>query len=97
MLSYSGKGCIIMNEEILNFMIDHMRHDKPHDMKNYLNKDVPVVKNDLDEKEAMEVFHELIEVFAKHNVSYQCAVKLSLAWNEALMQGAVDLYRIDNP
>lgn len=82
----------MLNEETMEFMLSHIKKDNPHSMEKPME-----IKNDVDEAEAMQIYHEMIQLFARHNVSYQCAVRLSLAWNEALMQGAVELYKIDNP
>lgn len=54
------------------------------------------VKTDVSEKEAMEIYHELINLFAKHDLSYQCATRLSIAWTDALLHGAVELYMNEN-
>ena len=43
-------------------------------------------------KEAMEIYNEIINVYKSHNVSYQCACKLSLSLNYAFITGAVELY-----
>ena len=45
-----------------------------------------------DAKEALKIFNEIIDIYQKHNVSYQCACRLSIALNEAFMTGAVELY-----
>ena len=60
--------------------------------KGHLLQHQPKVKSDVAEKEALEIFNELLDVFIKHNVSYQCACRISLALNEAFLTGAIELY-----
>lgn len=57
----------------------------------------PEVKNDISEKEALQIFNELIEVFRKHNLSYRCSTRISMALNEAMITGAVELYDREIP
>lgn len=80
-----------MNEEILDFMLRHIEPEKKHPME----QSEPV-KNDIDPEEALQIFNEVIQVFSKHNVSYQLACRLSLALNESFMSGAVELMRLDS-
>jgi hypothetical protein len=79
-----------MNDEMLNFMLEHMKEKKPHELE---KKEEP--KREVSPDEAIEIYREIIDIYAKHNVSYQCACRLSLAMNEALIQGAVELIRLD--
>lgn len=55
-------------------------------------KDLPKPRPDISEKEALDIFNEIVEIYKKHNVSYQCACRLSMALNEAFITGAVALY-----
>lgn len=75
-----------MNESVLGYMMTNM-HKRAE-----MQAPAPNVKKDVTEKEAMQIFNELLEVYRKHNVSYQCACRLSIAMNEAFMCGAVELY-----
>lgn len=82
----------MLNDETLGFMLSHM---KPKQSK--LSDGKNEVKSDIGEKEALEIFNEIIEIYKKHNVSYQCACRLSLALNHAFISGAVELYNQENP
>lgn len=77
----------MLNDEIMEYMLSNA-HKKSHLMDS--NHDT--IKADITEKEALEIFNEIIEIYKKHNVSYQCACRLSIALNEAFMTGAVELY-----
>jgi len=83
----------MLNDETMGFMLSHM---KPTKSSLSDTKSVKV-KSDVSEKEAMQIYNEIIEIYKKHNVSYQCACKLSLALNHAFMTGAVELYNQENP
>ena len=73
----------MLNEDIMAYMTKNI--DKK-------NKETNEVKEDVSEKEAMEIYNEIVAIFVKHNVSYQCACRLRLAMNNALLTGAVELY-----
>lgn len=73
----------MLNEDIMAYMTKNI--DKK-------NKETNEVKQDVSEKEAMEIYNEIVAIFVKHNISYQCACRLSLAMNNALLTGAVELY-----
>ena len=77
----------MLNDEIMGYMLSNA-HKKSHLMDS--NHDA--IKADITEKEALEIFNEIIEIYKKDNVSYQCACRLSIALNEAFMTGAVELY-----
>lgn len=81
-----------MTNEMLDFILKHKNKKDKHPMD---DKEKP--KSDVDYDEAIQIYKELIDVFAKHNVSYQCACRLSLALNEAMVSGAVELMRLDYP
>lgn len=78
----------MLDEETIAYMIDHMNKNP--------KKPPPPVKNDIDEEEAIQIYNEIIRVFASHNLSYQCATRISLALNDSLLKGAAEIYRIDN-
>ena len=78
----------MLNDEIIGYMLQNAY--KKSVFKNFKKKEE--VKSEITQKEALEIFNELIDVYKKHNVSYQCACRLSLALNEAMLTGAVELY-----
>ena len=85
----------MLNDEIMGYMLTNM-YKKSESLKTERN----VLKSDITEKEALDIFNEIVEIYKKHNVSYQCACRLSLALNEAFISGAVELYnyeQITNP
>ena len=85
----------MLNDEIMGYMLTNM-YKKSESLKTEHN----IVKSDITEKEALDIFNEIVEIYKKHNVSYQCACRLSLALNEAFISGAVELYnyeQITNP
>ena len=78
----------MLNDEIIGYMLDNAYK------KSVLSDSKPVtIKSDILEKEALEIFNEIVDIYKKHNVSYQCACRLSLALNEAFLTGAVELYQ----
>lgn len=77
----------MLNDEIMGYMLSNAYKKSTLHNKQKIN-----VKSDITEKEALEIFNEIVEIYKKHNVSYQCACKLSLALNEAFITGAVELY-----
>lgn len=81
----------MLNDEIMGHMLSNAYKkscllDTGHD----------TIKSDITEKEALEIFNEVVEIYKKHNVSYQCACRLSIALNEAFITGAVELYNQEN-
>ena len=78
----------MFNDEIMGYMLSNA-YKKSSLMDNKRDK----IKADITEKEALEIFNEILDVYKKHNVSYQCACRLSIALNEAFMTGAVELYQ----
>ena len=83
----------MLNDETLGYMLSHMKPKQSSLSDNNHGK----VKADVTEKEALEIFNEIVSVYRKHNVSYQCACRLSLALDYAFMSGAVELYNQENP
>lgn len=79
----------MLNEEIVGYMLQNA-------YKKSVFKDVKkdkVIKSEVSQAEALDIFNEVIDVYRNHGVSYQCACRLSLALNEALLSGAVELYQ----
>lgn len=77
----------MLNDEIMGYMLTNA-----HRRSRLLDKKTDTIKSDISEKEALEIFNEIVDIYKKHNVSYQCACRLSIALNEAFMTGAVELY-----
>ena len=77
----------MLNDDIMGYMLSNA-HKKSH----LLDTNHDIVKADITQEEALKIFNEIIDVYQKHNVSYQCACRLSIALNEAFMTGAVELY-----
>ena len=77
----------MLSNETMGYMLTNMyKKSELLDTKN------DTIKSDITEKEALEIFNGIVEIYKKHNVSYQCACRLSLALNEAFLTGAVELY-----
>lgn len=77
----------MLSDEVMGYMLDNAR-------KHAKSKDSPV-KADISPEESLTIFNEVIEVFQKHNVSYQCACRLTIALAHSFMTGAAELYRIE--
>ena len=80
----------MLNDEIMGYMLTNM-----YKKSELLDTKPDTIKLDITEKEALEIFNEIVEIYKKHNVSYQCACRLSLALNEAFLSGAVELYNYE--
>lgn len=78
----------MLNDEIVGYMLQNAYR------KSVFKDSKPdKIKSEITQTEALEIFNEIIKVFINHNVSYQCACRLSLALNEAMLSGAVELYQ----
>lgn len=77
-----------LEDGIMNFMSEKL---EKHDIKRSSTE----VKADVSEKEAMDIFNEIVDVCSRHNLSYQCACRIIIALNEAFLTGAVELYKRD--
>ena len=80
----------MLNDEIMGYMLTNM-----YKKSELLDTKPDTIKSDITEKEALEIFNEIVEIYKKHNISYQCACRLSLALNEAFLSGAVELYNYE--
>ena len=80
----------MLNDEIMGYMLTNM-----YKKSELLDTKSNTIKPDITEKEALEIFNEIVDIYRKHNVSYQCACRLSLALNEAFLTGAVELYNYE--
>lgn len=78
-----------MKEEDINFIIS--RYQKKN-MKPPIKEDA---KNELSEKETIEIYNEILQILIKHNVSYKCALNISISLMYAFMTGAAELYDLD--
>lgn len=78
----------MLNDNIMGYMLTNA-----YKKSTLLDKKDDIVKTDITEEEALEIFNEIVNIYKKHNVSYQCACRLSIALNEAFMTGAVELYK----
>lgn len=74
---------MILNDEIMGAMLANAHATK---------RESPQVKPDISEEEALQIFNEVVDIFKKHYVSYQCACRLVMALNESFITGAVELY-----
>ena len=73
-----------MNEEYIEHLIQKKKNNKEP------------VRNDLTEKEFMEIYNELVEFFASKNLSFGCVTRISVAWTDSILARAVDIYQ-QNP
>ena len=80
----------MLNDEIMGYMLTNM-----YKKSELLDTKPDTIKSNITEKEALEIFNEIVEIYKKHNISYQCACRLSLALNEAFLSGAVELYNYE--
>ena len=78
----------MLNDNIMGYMLTNA-----YKKSSLLDTEQSTIRADISEKEALEIFNEVLDVYKKHNVSYQCACRLSIALTEAFMTGAVELYR----
>lgn len=78
----------MLNENIMGYMLTNT-----YKKSRLMDTNADKIKSDITEKEALKIFNEILDIYKKHNVSYQCACRLSMALNEAFMSGAVELYR----
>lgn len=81
----------MLNDEIMGHMLTNAYKksrlsDNKHDN----------IKADITEKEALEIYNEIIDIYKKHNVSYQCACRLTFALNYSFMTGAAELYNLED-
>ncbi len=82
----------MLNDEIMAHMLSNI-----HAKSSLSDSGKGIIKPDISEKEAMQIFNEIIEIYKEHNISYQCACRISIALNEAMLSGAVELYNRENP
>ena len=56
----------MLNDDIMGYMLSNA-HKKSH----LLDTNHDTVKADITQEEALKIFNEIIDVYQKHNVSYQ--------------------------
>ena len=79
-----------MNAEDIEFIINNYKNEKPRIEEE--------IKDEISEDEAIKIYNEIIKVLADHNLSYKCALNISISLMYAFMTGAAELYDNDmNP
>ena len=79
-----------MNAEDIEFIINNYKNEKPRIEEE--------IKDEISEDEAIKIYNEIIKVLADHNISYKCALNISISLMYAFMTGAAELYDNDmNP
>lgn len=73
-----------MKAEDIAFIISNYKNEKPGIKEE--------IKDEISENEAIQVYNELIKVMANHNLSYKCALNISISLMYAFMSGAAELY-----
>lgn len=54
------------------------------------------IEDAISEEEAIDIYNEIINIFARHNISYRNACNISISLLYAIMTGAAELYEFDN-
>lgn len=80
----------MLDENIVGYMLQHA-YEKA------IAPERSEVKKDIEMNEAFVIFNEIVNIFKEHNVSYECACRLSISLTNAFLTGAVELYEQDNP
>lgn len=73
-----------MKAEDIEFIVNNYKNEKPRIQEE--------IKDELSEQETIQIYNELIQVLSKHNVSYKCALNISISLMYAFMAGAAELY-----
>ena len=73
-----------MKAEDIEFIVNNYRNEKPRIQEE--------IKDELSEQETIQIYNELVQVLGKHNVSYKCALNISISLMYAFMTGAAELY-----
>lgn len=85
-----------MQNEIDAGLMNYMLSSAYKLHKTGLKAQKPLPVDDLNPDEAIKVANELIEVLARHNLSYKNAYRISLALTTALAEGGVELYKSEH-
>lgn len=73
-----------MKAEDIEFIINSYKNKKPGIKEE--------IKDEITEEEAIKIYNDLIKVLASYNVSYKCALNISISLMYAFMTGAAELY-----
>lgn len=73
-----------MKAEDIEFIVNSYKNKKPGIKEE--------IKDELTEEEAIKIYNDLIKVLASYNVSYKCALNISISLMYAFMTGAAELY-----
>ena len=73
-----------MQAEDIEFIINNYRNEKPRIEEE--------IKDELTEDEAIQIYNEIIKILADHNLTYKCALNISISLMYAFMTGAAELY-----
>ena len=73
-----------MKAEDIEFIINNYKNEKPGIEEE--------IKDEITEDEAIKIYNEIIKVLASHNLSYKCALNISISLMYAFMTGAAELY-----
>ncbi len=73
-----------MKAEDIEFIINSYKNEKPRIEEE--------IKDEISEDEAIKIYNEIIKVLADHNLSYKCALNISISLMYAFMTGAAELY-----
>ncbi len=76
----------MLNDDIMGYMLDHTR--KLNSMK---PRETPV-KAEISTDEALQIFNEILDLFRSHDISYQCACRLTVSLAHSFLVGAAELY-----
>lgn len=73
-----------MKAEDIEFIVNNYRNEKPGIEEE--------IRDEITEDEAIKIYNEIIKVLADHNLSYKCALNISISLMYAFMTGAAELY-----
>lgn len=73
-----------MKAEDIEFIVNSYKNKKPGIKEE--------IKDEITEEEAIKIYNDLIKVLASYNVSYKCALNISISLMYAFMTGAAELY-----
>ena len=81
----------MLNDDIMNYALSNAYK------RSTIPKEKTSTKQDISEQEALQIFNEIVELLASHEVSYSCACRISIALTDAFINGAVEMYNRENP
>ena len=77
-----------MKSEDIEFIIKNYKNEKPG-----IDEEI---RDEISEEEAIQIYNELLTVMSKHNLSYRCALNVSISLMYAFMTGAAELHDMDS-